>query len=145
MDGPHTCKWGHCCLEFPILDQLIDHVKLEHIGSGLALYYCQWKDCIRNQKPFSKRHKIYNHLRTHTGERPYVCTEEGCGKRFSRPDSLSTHAKIHTNIRPYACQHENCDKAYYHLRSLRKHEKSHEVPPPLPPINHHFSKSESKE
>ncbi|KAI8088844.1 uncharacterized protein BX664DRAFT_331534 [Halteromyces radiatus] len=147
-DGPHTCQWADCRLEFPILDHLIEHIKTLHIGSGKPLYYCRWKDCSRNQKPFTKRHKMHNHLRTHTGERPYICTEEGCGKRFSRPDSLATHIKIHTNIRPYSCQHPNCDKAYYHLRSLRKHEKSHEIPPPLPTtslMDHHLSVLELKD
>ncbi|KAI8344114.1 hypothetical protein BC941DRAFT_407815 [Chlamydoabsidia padenii] len=131
-DGPHICQWGDCRLEFQLLDHLIDHTKSLHIGSGKPLYYCRWKDCARGDKPFTKRHKMHNHLRTHTGERPFICMEDGCGKRFSRPDSLTTHSKIHTNIRPHVCQHENCDKAYYHLRSLRKHEKSHEIPPPLP-------------
>ncbi|KAI9253835.1 hypothetical protein BDA99DRAFT_442969, partial [Phascolomyces articulosus] len=83
--------------------------------------------CPRNQKPFTKRHKMHNHLRTHTGERPFECKEPGCGKRFSRPDSLTTHSKIHSNVRPYLCGFENCGKAYYHLRSLRKHERTHEV------------------
>ncbi|KAI7885568.1 hypothetical protein K492DRAFT_171567 [Lichtheimia hyalospora FSU 10163] len=120
------CLWTECYLEMKTLDDLITHVKETHIGSGKALYYCGWKDCPRNQKPFTKRHKMHNHLRTHTGERPFECTEPGCGKRFSRPDSLTTHAKIHSNVRPYLCQYENCGKAYYHLRSLRKHERTHE-------------------
>ncbi|ORZ00318.1 hypothetical protein BCR43DRAFT_136361 [Syncephalastrum racemosum] len=134
------CMWSDCGLELDVLEDLIAHVKDVHIGSGKALYYCEWKDCPRNQKPFTKRHKMHNHLRTHTGERPFECAEPGCGKRFSRPDSLTTHAKIHSNVRPYLCQFENCGKAYYHLRSLRKHERSHELRlddepvPPIPPV-----------
>ncbi|CAO3682687.1 unnamed protein product [Rhizopus stolonifer] len=121
----HSCQWESCIEEFITIDELINHVKDEHIGSGKTQYYCCWKDCARQQKPFTKRHKMHNHLRIHTGERPFVCTEPDCGKKFSRPDSLTTHVKIHSNIRPYLCKYPNCDKAYYHLRSLRKHEKAH--------------------
>ncbi|KAI9280488.1 hypothetical protein BY458DRAFT_470117 [Sporodiniella umbellata] len=121
----HSCQWESCVEDFVNIEELITHVKDEHIGSGKTQYYCCWKDCARQQKPFTKRHKMHNHLRIHTGERPFVCTEPDCGKKFSRPDSLTTHVKIHSNIRPYTCKYPNCDKAYYHLRSLRKHEKAH--------------------
>jgi hypothetical protein len=33
-DGPHTCQWADCRLEFQLLDHLIEHTKSLHIGSG---------------------------------------------------------------------------------------------------------------
>lgn len=74
---------------------------------------------------FAKRHKIQNHLRIHTGERPFVCSFPGCDKKFSRQDGLSTHAKTHSSIKPFYCSFPGCSKAYYHSRSLKKHEKAH--------------------
>lgn len=66
-------------------------------------------------------------MRTHTGERPFVCTVLGCNKTFSRPDSLSTHIKTHSDVRPYLCSVPGCEKAYFHSRSLRKHVKSYHM------------------
>ncbi|KAI8388301.1 uncharacterized protein BYT42DRAFT_485872, partial [Radiomyces spectabilis] len=109
------------------LQKLISHIAEKHVGSGKATYSCEWEGCPRNQKPFTKRHKMYNHLRTHTGERPFVCPKPDCEKRFSRPDSLTTHIKTHSNVRPYICSSRGCNKAYYHSRSLKKHEKIHEM------------------
>ncbi|KAI8885622.1 hypothetical protein K501DRAFT_245582 [Backusella circina FSU 941] len=122
-----VCKWKGCDQQFNKLQKLITHINDMHVGSGKPTYCCEWENCPRNQKPFTKRHKMYNHLRTHTGERPFVCTKPGCGKRFSRPDSLTTHIKTHSNVRPFICNVKGCGKAYYHSRSLKKHEKTHEA------------------
>ncbi|ORX59700.1 hypothetical protein DM01DRAFT_245277, partial [Hesseltinella vesiculosa] len=115
-----------CTLTCPNLKELIRHVRDTHIGSGKGLYYCEWENCTRDRKPFSKRHKMHNHFRTHTGEKPFLCDYPDCQKRFSRLDSLATHSKIHSNVRPYACPVPQCTKAYFHARSLRKHQRTHD-------------------
>ncbi|KAI8066771.1 hypothetical protein BC940DRAFT_57687 [Gongronella butleri] len=129
-DNQHVvCLWKDCHAAWPCLRDLIQHVREDHIGSGKGLYYCEWENCTRDNKPFTKRHKIFNHFRTHTGEKPFMCNYPGCQKRFSRLDSLTTHGKIHTNIRPYVCSVPHCNKAYFHARSLRKHQRTHDRQP----------------
>ncbi|KAI9251390.1 hypothetical protein BDA99DRAFT_521730 [Phascolomyces articulosus] len=139
----HRCRWFKCDKITTTLDQLIIHIREDHVGSGKPAYFCFWAGCPRSKKPFTKRHKMHNHMRTHTGERPFQCTVQGCSKRFSRPDSLSTHIKTHSNIRPYHCSVPGCGKAYFHSRSLRKHTRSHEEQQQQQRMNHHHGHQQS--
>jgi zinc finger protein CreA/MIG len=34
-------------------------------------------------------------LRTHTGEKPYICSHPGCDKRFTQSSNLTAHEKTH--------------------------------------------------
>ncbi|KAI8929956.1 hypothetical protein BC831DRAFT_395752, partial [Entophlyctis helioformis] len=109
--GSRQCAWGDCSMEFPTMAELVAHVKM-HIGGGKATYVCEWRGCSRGLRPFVKRHKMQNHARTHTKERPFLCTHEDCGKSFSRQDGLSTHLKTHSDVKPFVCSFPNCHKAY---------------------------------
>ncbi|KAF9995505.1 hypothetical protein BGZ65_008855 [Modicella reniformis] len=91
-----TCLWKNCNQVFTALDWLVSHVEEQHIGLGKSQYTCEWENCVVKQKPFHKHHQVIRHMRTHTGEKPFVCVVEGCAKKFARSDSLLEHSRKHS-------------------------------------------------
>jgi uncharacterized Zn-finger protein len=54
---------------------------------------CRFEGC---EKVFTKFHNFYDHLRCHTGEKPFVCTSPGCEMTFSQKSNLKKHlSKTH--------------------------------------------------
>ncbi|KAI4134738.1 MAG: hypothetical protein LQ347_001262 [Umbilicaria vellea] len=48
-----------------------------------------------------------------------------CDKRFTRPSSLQTHMYSHTGEKPYACEVDSCGRHFSVVSNLRRHRKVH--------------------
>ena len=84
----HAEKGRHCkvCNKF--------YTSMPALAMHMQTHYRNY-ECNICQKTFSRSWLLTNHIRIHTGEKPYPCTFDNCHKRFSDKSNLRTHLKVH--------------------------------------------------
>ncbi|WBW74548.1 Ino80 complex subunit Iec1 [Schizosaccharomyces osmophilus] len=91
---PETiCRWQGCNQDLFTLDNLVHHIHNGHIGNRRPKYTCEWDDCPRKGLVQTSRFALIAHLRSHTGEKPFICSIPECDRSFTRSDALAKHMR----------------------------------------------------
>ncbi|KAF8475995.1 hypothetical protein BDZ91DRAFT_710714 [Kalaharituber pfeilii] len=98
------------------------------------VYTCTYPNCT---KSFDRPCRLDDHLNTHTGQRPHVCTD--CGKSFFRDSHLRAHKKaVHEKNFSYQCDilvqdpasldgdTKRCGRTFATAQHLKRHMESHQ-------------------
>ncbi|KAH7059190.1 hypothetical protein BKA57DRAFT_386199 [Linnemannia elongata] len=84
------------------------------IPEGATAYPCTFDGC---DKVFARLYNLKSHSRTHTNERPFICSH--CQLPFARNHDLKRHVKIHGGDKPFKCG--GCGKSFSRLDALGRH------------------------
>ncbi len=68
---------------------------------------CDFEHC---KMFFRKWHNFFDHLRVHTKERPFVCSEKGCDQSFTQKANLNKHLAVHLRRKKLSCK--KCTKHF---------------------------------
>ncbi|XP_065344214.1 zinc finger protein 665-like [Cloeon dipterum] len=112
---------SHCQFRDPSFDLVRAHMLKEHDERPLNKDK-QEHPCTVCERKFSSKTKLEEHMRDHTGVRPFLCPT--CGKSFKTKELLKNHMKTHEErVNSFTC--EVCGKLFPMISRLKAHRNIH--------------------
>ena len=112
MQGKAPYQCCYCELSFPTIGCRRFHSQL-HEDKTLHCSYCP--------KVFNEKRRYEDHVRSHTGEAPFMCQE--CGNVYRTRSALRIHKRTHGNDKPLQCRF--CPKRFIRIGDVQVHERTH--------------------
>ncbi|XP_046404955.1 gastrula zinc finger protein XlCGF7.1-like [Ischnura elegans] len=103
--APFPCRL--CAIELHGANELARHAEAVHADPRM---------CVLCGRLLSRKDKLENHVRTHTGEQPFECSY--CGQHFSRRDRCNEHEKLHQGV-SFRCG--ECQRSFSRRDKMRAH------------------------
>lgn len=118
----YTCTVGDCNKSFREEEALAEHT-MDH-GEPEAKDFKNFK-CPKCERVLSTKQSLKEHTYTHSGKKPFRCTEVGCGKTFRQSSQLCNHRKVHKEARKMLKrQAEKQKQALKHIQEIESEEKA---------------------
>ncbi|XP_078086643.1 zinc finger protein PLAG1-like [Mustelus asterias] len=80
--------------------------------------------CPLCEKIFLTEDKLTVHSSSHTGERPYICSQRDCAKAFVSKYKLIRHMATHCPQKSHRCSY--CEKMFHRKDHLKNHLQTHD-------------------
>ncbi|KAG5682424.1 hypothetical protein PVAND_011777 [Polypedilum vanderplanki] len=122
LKDPHSPK--HVAISSPTSPSSHEsQTKINNNDSTVAVKQQKSFQCEECKKTFTTKYFLKKHRRLHTGEYPYHCEVEGCGKMFHFQQSYHKHLLYHSDAKPYECL--ECGRSFKELSTLNNHQRIH--------------------
>ncbi|XP_063054532.1 zinc finger protein 407 [Engraulis encrasicolus] len=111
----HICGWA-----FVMKKHLSTHLLGKHgVGRPKERKY----ECDLCDRSFSERWALNNHMKLHTGDKPFKCAWPSCHYAFLTLSAMKDHYRTHTGEKSFLC--DLCGFAGGTRHALTKHRRQH--------------------